>query len=176
VIISKIKEKKSVEKKPKQKRQSIPKQLLRRGLNDGTERLRGQFREASQRGQASDYGGGRIEDSAVTGGRFVRRRITDLLKRKNGRQPDHPGEPQSEDFVPERQTDCFSDLPDAVQMDAPRTDAGTGSRNQPPRIKTREAVSREPSPVSDRQPSRADVQNRARPMQIKTKEAVRENR
>ena len=61
-------------------------------------------------------------------------------------------------------------------MDAPRTDAGTGSRNQPPRIKTREAVSREPSPVSDRQPSRADVQNRARPMQIKTREAVRENR
>lgn len=136
------------------------------------ERLREQFRETSQRGQASDYGGDRIEDSAVAGGRFVRRRVTDLLKRKNSKQPDHPEEPQSKDLAPRRQANCFSDSPNA-----PRTDAGTSNRNQPPRIKTRETVSREPSLASDRPASaRTEAQRSAYPPQIKTKEAVRENR
>ena len=40
--------------------------MIRRGLDNGTERLRGQFRDAAQ-GERSgeDYGGDRIEDTAV---------------------------------------------------------------------------------------------------------------
>lgn len=169
--IAKIKEKKSVKQKPKQKRQSVPRQFLRRGLDDSTERLRGQLRETSQRGQASDYGGDRIEDSAVAGGRFVRRRIMDLLKRKNSRQTDHPEEPQFEDFVPEQQTDTFSSPPDTVKTDTLRPDTHGGE--WPSKIKTREAVSREAS-VSDHRPSRVDAQRRTYPPQIKTRETVRE--
>ena len=50
---------------PKEKVKAAPKVLVRRGLDDGTERLRGQLRETAQRGQASDYGGDRIEDTAA---------------------------------------------------------------------------------------------------------------
>lgn len=43
--IDKIKEKKPGKKGLKERTASAPKELLRRGLDDGTERLRGQFRE-----------------------------------------------------------------------------------------------------------------------------------
>ena len=52
---------------------------MRRGLDDGTERLHGQFREASQRGQRDDYGGDRIEDTAWSGARRAERGIEKLL-------------------------------------------------------------------------------------------------
>ncbi|WP_155979085.1 hypothetical protein [Oscillibacter sp. 1-3] len=50
----KIKEKRTVKGKLKEKVTSTPKELVRRGLDDGTERLRSQLRETAQRGQASD--------------------------------------------------------------------------------------------------------------------------
>lgn len=43
--IDKIKEKKPGKKGLKERTASAPKQILRRGLDDGTERLRGQFRD-----------------------------------------------------------------------------------------------------------------------------------
>ena len=68
--IDKIKEKKPGTKGLKERVASVPKRLLRRGLDDGTERLRGQFRDASQRGQREDgYGGDQIEDAARGGTR-----------------------------------------------------------------------------------------------------------
>ena len=60
----------------------MPKELVRRGLDDGTERLRGQLRETAQRGQASDYGGDRIEDTAARGAYQARRGVEFLLKKK----------------------------------------------------------------------------------------------
>ena len=43
----------------KEKVKSAPKELIRRGLEDGTERLRLQFRDAAQQGQTDGYGGDR---------------------------------------------------------------------------------------------------------------------
>ncbi len=53
----------------KEKVKAAPKTLVRRGLEDGTQRLRGQLRDAAQGGRADDYGGDRIEDTAAGGTR-----------------------------------------------------------------------------------------------------------
>ena len=66
----------------KEKVKATPKVLVRRGLDDGTERLRGQLRETAQRGQASDYGGDRIEDTAARVAYQARRGVESLLKKK----------------------------------------------------------------------------------------------
>ena len=80
--IEKIKEKASVEKKIKTRVKATPKQLLRRGLDDGTERLRGQFRDASQRGQQDGYGGDQIEDAAWKGVRWGTHGVELFVKKK----------------------------------------------------------------------------------------------
>ena len=49
----------------KEKVISAPKELLRKGLDDGTERLRIQLRDAAQRGQRDEYGGDAVEDTAA---------------------------------------------------------------------------------------------------------------
>lgn len=69
----------------KEKAKVAPKQLVRRGLDDGTERLRGQLRETAQRGQASDYGGDRIENTAARGSYQTRRGVEALLKKKSAK-------------------------------------------------------------------------------------------
>ena len=80
----------------KEKAKAAPKQLIRRGLDDGTERLRGQFREAAQRGQASDYGGDRLEDAAVRGAYQARRGVEALLKKKkSAKGQEANGEPRT---------------------------------------------------------------------------------
>lgn len=66
--IEKIKEKRAAKKGLKEKVKAAPKELVRRGLDDGTEHLRGQLRETAQRGQADNYGGDQIEDTAREGG------------------------------------------------------------------------------------------------------------
>lgn len=66
----------------KEKVKSAPKELIRRGLEDGTERLRLQFRDAAQQGQTDGYGGDRIEDAAAGGARQVERGVKNLLKRR----------------------------------------------------------------------------------------------
>lgn len=66
----------------KEKVKSAPKELIRRGLEDGTERLRLQFRDAAQQGQTDGYGGDQIGDAASGGARQVERGIKNLLKRR----------------------------------------------------------------------------------------------
>lgn len=56
--------------------------MVRRGLEDGTERLRLQFRDAAQRGQRDEYGGDKIEDTAASGARQMDRGVRNLLKNK----------------------------------------------------------------------------------------------
>ena len=80
--IEKIKEKHTGAKTMKEKVKSAPKELIRRGLEDGTERLRLQFRDAAQQGRQDGYGGDRIEDTAAGGARQVERGVRDLLKRR----------------------------------------------------------------------------------------------
>ena len=98
IAIQKIKEKRTIKGKLKEKIKSAPKELVRHGLDNGAKHLRGQLREAAQRGQANDYGGDRIEDTAVRGANQTRRGVDSLLKKKKtarGRKQD--GEPHTDD-------------------------------------------------------------------------------
>lgn len=70
----------------KEKVKSASKELVRRGLDDGTARLCGQLRDTAQRSQRDNYGGDQIEDAAWRGDRWGERGIEKLLKKKrNGR-------------------------------------------------------------------------------------------
>lgn len=170
-MADKIKEKAPIRKELKEKVKAAPKEMLRRGLSDGTQRLRGQLRDTAQRGQRDDYGD-QIEDAAWRGGRWGERGIEKLLKKKKadrgrlgGTSPstssETPAEPPSGD-------DARPDLP---EHPAP-TDGTERSRN-----KTRESVA-----VRERDivPSKGDrvgspptpaPQDRVEPSRIRTREA-----
>ena len=123
----------------KEKAKVAPKQLVRRGLDGGTERLRGQLRETDQRGQASDYGGDRIEDTAARGAYQARRGVEALLKKKKsakGRETD--GELRTTADPPTQEIPADPPSPAAPgEQHSPREP----SPRERPRIKTREAVS-----------------------------------
>ena len=122
----------------KSKVQTAPKQLLRRGLDDGTERLRGQLRDASQRGQSDGYGGDQIEDAAWSGTRWGTRGIEKLLKaKKDGRKHTPEAEPASDADIPE------GECPEP----APAEPSAPESRTDRVRIKTWETVSEFPETV-----------------------------
>ena len=83
--IDKIKEKPQVQHTLKERVKSAPKELIRRGLDDGTERLRGQLRDAAQHGQRDDFGGDQLGDAEVSGVKRAEQLAERLLgKRKNG--------------------------------------------------------------------------------------------
>ena len=172
--IDKIKEKNPGKKGLKERVASAPKQLLRRGLDDGTERLRGQFRDASQRGQRDDYSGDRIEDAAWGGTRRAERSAEKLLKKmrfSRGRT----AEPVPDADFPE--TERPPDTP--APADLPKPERETDRV----RIKTREAAVRRADVslrLSDgRQPpshsfSEQITHARTEPPQIKTREYARQ--
>ena len=62
--MEKIKEKPALGERVKEKAVSAPKELLRKVLDDGSERLRAQLRDTSQQGRRDEYGGDAIEDTA----------------------------------------------------------------------------------------------------------------
>lgn len=109
----------------KEKVKTVPKELVHRGLDDGTERLRGQLRDAAQRGQADDYGGDRIGDAAAGGARRAERGIEGLLKQKRKRT----GKPNAD-------THTSPEL--AADPDVPEDTPLKGGTDHP-RIKTRES-------------------------------------
>ena len=78
-----------------EKVRSAPKELARRGLESGVERLRGQLRDTAQYGQRDEFGGDTLEDTAMGGFRRGTRGVERLLKgRKQGQKkekfPAHP--------------------------------------------------------------------------------------
>lgn len=74
-----IKEKPALGQRVKEKAVSAPRELLRKGLNDGAERLRTQLRDAAQQGHRDEYGGDAIEDTAASG---LHRAKKELLKKR----------------------------------------------------------------------------------------------
>ena len=83
--IDKIKEKPQVQHTLKERVKSAPKELIRRGLDDGTERLRGQLRDVAQHGQRDDFGGDQLGDVEVSGVKRAEQLAERLLgKRKEG--------------------------------------------------------------------------------------------
>ena len=77
-IITKIKEKASVSKNAKGKIQAAPKELLRRGLLTGTEKLNGQLRDAAEGGPS-----GRSEPVQVKAKDAVRRSLSTECRHTN---------------------------------------------------------------------------------------------
>lgn len=171
----------------KEKVKAAPKELVRRGLDDGTERLRGQLRETAQRGQASDYGGDRIEDTAARGAYQARRGVEALLKKKKSARdrlpdeephtPDSPAPPESPSELPLESTMEPPSKPPAGR--SPESPVELPSPHDPPireqpRIKTREAVSaREGGAwLSESGGARLSPGERMRQVWIKTRESA----
>lgn len=85
--MKKIKEKPTLSERIKEKTVSTPRELLHRGLDDGSERLRTQLRDTAQHGQADEYGGDAIEDTAARGLRRAEKELTRQRKKKPQEQP-----------------------------------------------------------------------------------------
>lgn len=89
--MKKIKEKPTLSERIKEKAVSTPRELLHRGLDDGSERLRTQLRDSAQHGQADEYGGDTIEDTAARGLRRAEKELTRKRKKKPQEQPPEGG-------------------------------------------------------------------------------------
>lgn len=87
-------------------------------MEDGTERLRLQFRDAAQRDQQDGYGGDQIEDTAAGAARQVERGGRDLLKsrRRDGKSQEPADCSQSCTWGPDRSTSAhYERVPDSAQ-------------------------------------------------------------
>ena len=62
--MERIKEKPTLGERVKEKAVSAPKELLHKGLDDGSERLRTQLRDTAQQGRRDEYGGHRRQRPA----------------------------------------------------------------------------------------------------------------
>lgn len=94
--MKKIKEKPTLSERIKEKVVSEPRELLHRGLDDGSERLRTQLRDTAQHGQADEYGGDAIEDTAARGLRRAEKELTRQRKKKPQEQPPKGGAPAAD--------------------------------------------------------------------------------
>ena len=140
--MERIKEKPTLGERVKEKAVSAPKELLRKVLDDGSERLRTQLRDTAQQGRRDGYGGDAIEDTSASGLHRAEKELLKQRKKKN-----------------------------AEQSASPQGDASTPSSNSdvPPVIRTREtdaARERAPSP-----PVREQARQAAMKQAVKTKNA-----
>lgn len=94
--MKKIKEKPTLSERIKEKAVSTPRELLHRGLDDGSERLRTQLRDTAQHGQADEYGGDAVEDTAAHGLRRAEKELTRQRKKKPQEQPPEGGAPAAD--------------------------------------------------------------------------------
>ena len=140
--MEKIKEKPALSERVKEKAVSAPKELLRKGLDDGSERLRTQLRDTAQQGRRDEYGGDAIEDTAASG---LRRAEKELLKQRKKKNAEQSASPQGDASAPSSNSDV------------------------PPVIRTREA---EPARASTPPPPAQEQARRAAMKQsVKTKNA-----
>ena len=89
-------EKPALGERVKEKAVSAPKELLRKGLDDGSERLRTQLRDTAQQGRRDEYGGDAIEDTAASGLRRAEKELTRQRKKKPQEQPPEGGAPTAD--------------------------------------------------------------------------------
>ena len=94
--MKKIKEKPTLSERIKEKAVSTPRELLRKGLDDGSERLRTQLRDTAQHGQADEYGGDTIEDTAARSLRRAEKKLTRQRKKRPQEQPPEGGAPAAD--------------------------------------------------------------------------------
>lgn len=140
--MEKIKGKPTLGERVKEEAVSAPKELLRKGLDDGSERLRTQLRDTAQQGRRDEYGGDAIEDTAASG---LHRAEKELLKQRKKKNAEQSASPQGDASAP------------------------SSNSNVPPVIRTREtdaARARAPSP-----PVREQARQAAMKQAVKTKNA-----
>lgn len=168
----------------KEKVKAAPKELARRGLEDGTARLRGQFRDTAQRGQTDEYGGDRIEDMAWGGIRRTERGMEKLIKGKRQKQGRNHATEDGQFHTQEVPTDKESlftvrngrvrikareAIKADVPMDGEMADVPSyGRRGQTdspcPAVKTKEAYTRHQTPVTSNSPPRVLAQDDSKPI------------
>ena len=100
--MEKIKEKPALSERVKEKAVSAPKELLRKMLDDGAERLRTQLRDTAQRGRRDEYGGDAIEDTAASG---LHRAEKELLKQRKKKNTEQSASPQGDASAPSSNSD-----------------------------------------------------------------------
>lgn len=140
--MERIKEKPTLGERVKEKAVSAPKELLRKVLDDGSERLRTQLRDTAQQGRRDGYGGDAIEDTSASG---LHRAEKELLKQRKKKNAEQSASPQGDASAPSSNSDV------------------------PPVIRTREtdaARERAPSP-----PVREQARQAAMKQAVKTKNA-----
>jgi len=140
--MDKIKEKPQATSSIREKITAVPKELVHRGLEDGTDRLRTQLRDAAQQGRRDEYGGDAIEDTAASG---LHRAEKELLKQRKKKNAEQSASPRGDASVPNFESDA------------------------PPVIRTREtdaARARDPSP-----PVREQARQAPMKQAVKTKNA-----
>lgn len=89
--MDKIKEKPQATSSIREKITAVPKELVHRGLEDGTDRLRTQLRDAAQQGRRDDYGGDQIEDTTADSMRRMERGAEKLIKEKRKNRASRDG-------------------------------------------------------------------------------------
>ena len=100
--MERIKEKPTLGERVKEKAVSAPKELLHKGLDDGSERLRTQLRDTAQQGRRDEYGGDAIEDTAASG---LRRAEKELLKQRKKKNAEQSASPQGDASAPSSNSD-----------------------------------------------------------------------
>ena len=75
---------------------------MRKGLDDGSERLRTQLRDTAQQGRRDEYGGDAIEDTAASG---LRRADKELLKQRKKKNAEQSASPQGDASAPSSNSD-----------------------------------------------------------------------
>ena len=121
--MEKIKEKPALSERVKEKAVSAPKELLRKVLDDGSERLRTQLRDTAQQGRRDEYGGDAIEDSSAGA---LRRAEKNLLKQRKKKTKEQSASPKGDASVPNFE----SDAPPVIRTR--ETDAARARAPSPP--------------------------------------------
>ena len=140
--MDKIKEKPQATSSIREKIKAAPKELVHRGLEDGTDRLRTQLRDAAQQGRRDDYGGDQIEDTAAGGMRRMERGAEKLIKEKRksrtSRVADVPDGPAAESAGSESHAGEHTGGPKAETAHGPTESMADAGQ----RIKTKDAYLR----------------------------------
>lgn len=145
----------------KGKIQAAPKELLRRGLLTGAEKLKGQLRDANQGGRREDTEADRTQATAQRGARLAVDRLGRLARRKerawSGTMAGGPKAPKAPEAYP--------NVPDGTSASTEQTAPPVSG--EPVQVKTREARS-DVSPTEYCAPSRQPAPPSGQPM-VKTK-------
>ena len=157
--MDKVKEKPQAASPVREKVKAAPKELVHRGLEDGTDRLRTQLRDAAQQGRRDDYGGDQIEGTVAGGMRRMERGAEKLIKEKGKNRTGRSGssaDPAAGDPVQEVRAQNRESRANAAAAGRPAEPADNAGQ----RIKTKDAYLRAQTgtPTSGLPPERTQGQ------------------